>query len=587
MARQLNILLIIGAIIVCASIFFLPPLVALGVSGVAFILLLAAFNMLWRGQREPLRALRDSAAALADGDLDADIASDEDPELASIGESLNTLRHALHKKDKAAQSELQALTTQLQSRDEELEKTREEISDNKARIHELSNYDQLTSLPRRGLFIEQLGLLLSLARRENQSVAVLCIGLQNFDRLKRTLGRGTADEILQAVGERLSGCLQDRNIFGDNAGSDESLSISRLGGDEFAIAMGDLQSADEASEASDRISEVLLQPLDLQGQQVLPSPVIGIAMAPRDGWDAESLLRYAGSAKQRAVSDKRTNHVHFSADQDIDGNNELTMIAALRAALENDEFTLHYQPQVNITYGSIASAEAFLRWDHAEFGEVSPHRFVPLAEEVGLMGELGDWVIVQACKQMKEFSAQGLELPRVALNISPQQLTPEFVPRLDALLKAAELPPSALELGLPEGVLADDDGTLLDLLKALQSRGVALALENFGTTRSSLSNITRYPLDDIKIDRGFVAGCDHRDHEGQMVNAIIAMAEALDLQAVAEGVETASEYRYLAGRGVRMMRGYLFSKPVPADELARQLAAPWPYMERIQQMNSQ
>jgi EAL domain-containing protein (putative c-di-GMP-specific phosphodiesterase class I) len=267
---------------------------------------------------------------------------------------------------------------------------------------------------------------------------------------------------------------------------------------------------------------------------------------------------------------------------DTGDGEEFKLAPAIRRAMAANEFSIHYQPQINTTYGSVTSAEALLRWEHPEYGQVSPFKFVPVAEESGLIVELGNWVLLETCRQLQMFREQGLDLPRVAINVSPQQLSQDFPGQVHDALRQFGLEGSSLELGLSEDMLARDDGRALYILMELKAMGIHLSLENFGTTPSSFVYISRYPLDDIKIDRSFVAECDQREEAHKLVDAVIAMASSLGLVAVAEGVETEGEYRYLVKRGVRVMRGYLFSRPIPADELREQVGAPWHFMKRIQ-----
>jgi EAL domain-containing protein (putative c-di-GMP-specific phosphodiesterase class I) len=298
----------------------------------------------------------------------------------------------------------------------------------------------------------------------------------------------------------------------------------------------------------------------------------------------EVLLRCASTAMQHAKSTSNGNVLFYKEDMEPTDQDDFKIESELRKAIHRNELSLHYQPQVDTTDGSIICAEALLRWESRELGLVSPARFIPLAEKTGLIWELGDWVLVEACRQMKALKEQGLELPRIAINISPGQLRPEFITRVREVLLAANLSPSILELGLAEVILMDNDSDIFKFLQELKETGVYLSLDNFGTNHAPISYLGRYPLDEIKIDRSFVLNCDTRKDAAKLVKAIIAMARSLNVDTVAEGVETAGQYRFLAANGVSIMRGYLFSKPVPAAELQQLLLVPWHFMPQLQRM---
>jgi EAL domain-containing protein (putative c-di-GMP-specific phosphodiesterase class I) len=299
--------------------------------------------------------------------------------------------------------------------------------------------------------------------------------------------------------------------------------------------------------------------------------------------EVEELLRAADIALHHTEM-RDSPFLFYAEDMALTGQDDLKLEAELRKAIERNQLSLHYQPQVDTTDGSIICAEAFLRWEHPEYGQVPPARFINLAEKSGLIWELGDWVLVEVCRQMSVFREQGLELPRIAINVSPEQFKPAFVDRLIEVLGAADLSPSMLELGLSEAVLMDGDASLLSFMQKLKGAGVYLSLENFGINYAPMSYLSRVPLDEIKIDRNFIIDSDIRKEAGSLVKAIIAMAASLELPAVAEGVETAGQYRFLVENGITVMRGYLFSAPLPADELEKMLVVPWHFSGDLQRL---
>lgn len=475
--------------------------------------------------------------------------------------------------------------SELSAKDEELTKIADQVTESREQIRKLASYDRITDLPNRGLFLEHVNRLLRLADRDETHTALLCLSLVNFERIQESMGRNFGDLMLKEVAKRLVGSLRASDMLGHYVDSHQSINVSRLSGDEFAVVLNRLTSSDHAGDIAQRVAEAISRAVKIDGRELFPNPAIGIAVAPRDGNEAELLLKHASAAKHHAAASSTTNHLFYTDQMDTGDGEEFKLAPAIRKAMAANEFNIHYQPQINTTYGSITSAEAFLRWEHPEYGQVSPFKFVPIAEESGLIVELGNWVLTEACRQLKEFREQGLELPRVALNISPQQLSQEFPNQVRDALKEFELEGSSLELGLSEDILARDDGRALYILLELKAMGVHLSLENFGTTPSSFVYISRYPLDDIKIERGFVADCHQREDTHRLVDAVISMANSLGLEAVAEGVETEGEYRHLINHGVRTMRGYLFSRPIPAEELREQVGAPWHFMKKIQALD--
>lgn len=474
--------------------------------------------------------------------------------------------------------------SRLSQRELELNKATIEISSAKEQLHRLANYDSLTSLPNRHLFAEQLSVLLRQSARTAKSLAVLFLNFSNLQRVNESLGRNTGDMILKEIGKRLVNCLRTTDMLSHYEHANEALNVTRLGGGEFAVVLSQLDNVDTAALVAERILANLIEPMQLDGHELVITPIIGISVAPRDGMDVESLLKAAGTALDNAKAKSEISYLFYHETMEGSGEAELKMESELRKAIERSELRLHYQPQVDTSNGSIVCAEALLRWEHPEYGFVSPAIFIRLAEKIGLIWELGDWALVEACRQMRLLGDQGLKLSRVAINVSPQQFKPAFVSRVMEVLENSGIAPSMLELGLSEGILMDHDQNVLKFLQELKSIGVYLSLENFGTLHAPLNYLSRYPLDEIKIDRSFVANCDKRRDAARLVKAIIAMASSLGLRTVAEGVETEGEYRFLMTNGVSVMRGYLFSKPIPASELRQQLVVPWHFMSQLQRM---
>lgn len=469
--------------------------------------------------------------------------------------------------------------SQLSQREEELSRATEEISDSKERLHKLAYYDRVTELPNMALFTEQLRVLLQKSERGAGPVVLLSLNLKHFNRINDSMGRRAGDALLVEVARRLTTCLPTHN-----AGEGPGIDVARLGNDEFSIVLSRLDKPSSAGPVALQLIDALSKPAVIEGQEVVVAPSIGIAVAPDDGSDVEALLRAAVTAMHVAKKSPKGEFVFYRADMDAGDLDEIKLEAELRRAIARDQLLLHYQPQVDTGDGSIRGAEALLRWEHPEYGQVPPFRFIPLAESIGLMDELGAWVLVEACRQMKAFQAEGLELPRMAINVSRLQFGLSFTNRVKEVLQQANLDPSVLELGLSEEILMDNDSDTIRSLRELSDMGVYLSIDNFGTTAAPLSYLSQYPLNELKIDRSFVTDCDTRESNAQLVKAIIAIAKSLELSIVAEGVETQGEYQFLANHGARIMQGYLFSKPVPVDKLIPLLQVPWTYMTQIQRL---
>jgi diguanylate cyclase (GGDEF)-like protein len=476
-------------------------------------------------------------------------------------------------------------TSQLSERDEKLSKAAEEISETRSRLQRVAYYDNLTALPNRRLFTEQLDLLLELNKRNGHTLALLFLNLDNFKRINDSLGHSAGDEVLLEVAKRLIVSVRDSDAVGHYVETVQKIEVSRLGSDEFTVVLNQLDKIESAGIVAQRLLAELEKPMMVEGQELVISLSIGVSTAPDDGGSAEELLKTAGIAMHHAKESVRDKFLFYVGNMDASGAGRLTLEADLRKAVERGELELHYQPQVNTLTGAIAGAEALLRWTHPEHGAVPPSQFIPLAAEIGVISELGEWVMAQACRQMKAFDELELTLPRVAINVSAFQFTRAFPERVREILEQHELPASRLELGLSENILVDDDRTASEVLRELRKLGVYLSVDDFGTSFAPLGYLSRYSLDELRIDRSFVLDCERDDSRAKLVKAIIAMARSLELGIVAEGVETAEQYRFLIDNGADVMQGYLFSKPVPADEL-QAILAPWHFVQQLQDLQS-
>ncbi|WP_439395394.1 EAL domain-containing protein [Bradyrhizobium sp. PMVTL-01] len=421
------------------------------------------------------------------------------------------------------------------------------------KIAHMAHYDALTDLPNRTLFREQI-------ERELEKVAtgaqfaLLYIDVDEFKGINDSLGHHVGDELLKAIATRLRGCLKKGDL------------IARLGGDEFAVIQTGIQSSADVLSFVTRIYEAIRQPYHCLGHQLSTDASIGIALAPQDGADLDQLVKNADLAMYGAKAGGRRTHRFFEPEMDASAKARLTMEQDLRHALVNGGFEIHYQPLVDLRSGAVTGCEALLRWRHPERGMVSPAEFIPIAEDTGLINELGDWVLRMACNEAATWPAH----IRVAVNVSPVQLKSDTLAlRIASALAASGLDPRRLELEITEAVLIRDDEAALSILHQLRSIGVRIALDDFGTGYSSLSYLKRFPFDKIKIDRCFVADIAETSGAPVIVQAVVNIAAASSMTTVAEGVETEAQREMLRNLGCTEMQGYLFSAPKPAAEVRK------------------
>ena len=420
-------------------------------------------------------------------------------------------------------------------------------------LYRQAHYDELTELPNRQLFKDRLAREIARSGRVRESLALLYIDLDNFKRINDTLGHDSGDELLRAVARRLSVCVK------------QSDTVARLGGDEFLVIVGALQGPDEASKVAERILAELAEPLEIGAREYQARASIGIAIYPDDGTTLEELLKNADTAMYRAKEDGRGRATFFEPHMNARALERWSLETGLHRALQTRQFVLHYQPQFHLSSGALSGVEALIRW-----GQRSPAEFIPVAEDCGLIVDIGAWVLEEACGQFQRWRQTGIEVPQIGVNVSAEQLRrAEFVGSVrDALLRH-DIPPWALELELTESVLLSNDDRTARTLAELVQLGVSLALDDFGTGYSSLSYLRRYPVQVIKIDRSFVSDIPRNPDASAIAATVVAMARTLRKRTVAEGIETVAQLEYLRERGCDTGQGYLFSKALPADDLAR------------------
>lgn len=566
----------------------LPGILLVVAACLVFAVLCLALSLsLTRRITSPISRLARVADGIASGKLEEPVKVSGGGEVEEIAAILNGVITGIsnYKKEMDVDHHLLSMkveerTSQLSRRNQELNKAVEQVTRTKNRLRQMAYYDALTSLPNRRLFTEQLSLLLKLSQRNKQALALLFLDLDNFKRINDSLGHSAGDLLLREVGQRLSSCVRDSDVVAHYVDPSAKIDVSRLGGDEFTVVLNQVDKPESVALVAERLMAALAEPMLIDGHELVVTPSVGIALAPEHATDVEGLLRCADTAMYHAKATGKSAYLFYEASMEEAGLDRLTLENDLRKAMENGELELHYQPQVDTLSGNVLGAEALLRWIHPEQGMIPPFRFIPLAEEMGLIGEMGDWVIREACNQVKRFAAQDVRLPKVAVNVSALQFTGSFTRRVKAILEETQVDPSALELELTEGVVMGDTSASVQALSELKEMGVSLSIDDFGTGYSSLSYLSRFPLDELKIDRSFVIEANNSEQGASLVRAIIAMARGLGLKLVAEGVETDEQYRFMTDEGAHVIQGYMFSKPVPADELAPMLA-PWHFQDQI------
>jgi diguanylate cyclase (GGDEF)-like protein len=435
-----------------------------------------------------------------------------------------------------------------------LEEEIEEREVAEQRVAFLAYHDVLTGLPNKGLARDRLVQAVADAKRHQRHVALALLDLDHFKTVNDSLGHAIGDRLLQSVAQILGATLR------------QSDTVSRPGGDEFLMILKDLPDVDAVAPVINKVIEQLGKPLVVDGRELSISASIGIAMAPSDGEDFDTLLQRADTAMYRAKAEGRNTFRFFDDRMNAESVEKLTIRNGLRKALEEGQLILYYQPQIDLNTGRVFGAEALIRWQHPEWGLVPPGRFIPIAEESGLIVQIGDWVIEEACRQARRWLDMGFPPLTVAVNLSALQFRRGVVEQVVAgALAQAQLPAHQLELELTESVLISDVESVEARLRALKALGVKLAIDDFGTGYSSLSYLKRFSVDKLKIDQSFVRDLERHPHEVAIVRAIIQMANGLGLSTIAEGVETLQVTQSLRALGCQEAQGYWFAKPMPAQ----------------------
>lgn len=432
------------------------------------------------------------------------------------------------------------------------------------RIRQLAFYDGLTGLPNRSLLLAQADQAISQSATHGTQLAVLFVDLDRFKQVNDSLGHPAGDELLRQASARLRAQQRPTDLCG------------RLSGDEFVVVLPGC-GVEQASLYVTQLQDSLAEPLQIAGTSLSISASVGIAMFPSDGRDMETLLHRADMAMYQSKSRGRGSFSVFSNEMDTLAQERLALETALRDALRYGQLQLHYQPQIELSSGNLYGVEALARWRHPEWGDIPPSRFIPLAEECGLIADLGRWALREACRQLSEWRAAGLDIPSVSVNMSPTSFHNLALPRMIAhTLQDNALSPHDLTLELTEDVLLDTNPSTMQTIGQVHAQGVRLSMDDFGTGYSSLSYLRRLPVSELKLDRSFVADLEHDDTSRALSNAILGIGTSLRLTVVAEGVETSTQRDMLQEQGYPVAQGFLFSRPLSPDALAQWLRSQRP-----------
>ncbi len=436
------------------------------------------------------------------------------------------------------------------------------MKESERQLLHLAHHDPLTGLPNRLLFSARLEHALQQARRIPATIGLLFLDLDRFKNVNDSLGHALGDELLTQAAHRLRSCIRQQDT------------VARLGGDEFIVILQSLADARDAGAVAEKILEALQQPFALTGHEVTVTASIGISLHPNDGEEGDTLLRNADAAMYRAKELGSNGYAYYTPELTAIVRERFDLENNLRRALERDEFELFFQAQVSAADGRIVGAEALLRWRHNELGLVTPEKFIALAEETGLIRPIGEWVLRSACRQARQWRSWGLPKIRLAVNLSGQQITPEFInDKLEQLLAEAQLEPSSLELEITESFVMKHPEQAVQVLDRLGTLGISLAIDDFGSGYSSLGYLKRLPVHKLKIDQSLVRDIPSDPNDEAIARAVIALGHSLGLTVIAEGVENELQGEFLRSEGCDEFQGFFYGRPVPADEFAALLRA--------------
>jgi len=422
-------------------------------------------------------------------------------------------------------------------------------------------HDLLTKLPNRALLRDRLSLAISQAKREDEKLAVMFLDLDRFKNINDSLGHMIGDELLQMVSMRLKECIRAADT------------LARFGGDEFTLMLPKLHNGrEDAIKLAEKITNTLKQPFIVDGHELYVSASIGIALYPQDGTNIDTLIKHADVAMYHVKGQGKNGYQFYSNEMNVPYMEKLSLDTGIHRALDNNEFSMVYQPQVNLRTGEIVGVEALLRWEHPEHGAISPSEFIPFAEESGLIIDIGYWVVKTACAELSRWRTAGLPEIRMSINISARQLMEDnIVKNIINIMKDYDVPGSCIELEITENAIMDDMDSIIRKLQELSSHDITIAIDDFGTGYSSLSYLHKLPIHTLKIDRTFLKESRINKGDNTIINTIVAMAKGLSLNVIAEGVESQAQLEYLREIDCSEAQGFLFGKPLPSEVISQLL----------------
>jgi diguanylate cyclase (GGDEF)-like protein len=440
------------------------------------------------------------------------------------------------------------------------ETARKEAED---RVHYLAHHDPLTGLPNRALFADRLGQAILHAKRRRRKATVVFLDLDRFKLVNDSLGHLVGDEVLKIAADRMTGCLRATDT------------VARLGGDEFVILLSDPPLAGKGiAQIIEKVRTSIAKPIEISAQRFRVTASIGIASYPTDGHDPETLMANADAAMYYAKEVGRDNYQFYTPALSVSATERLSLAEDMRRALANDEFVLHYQPQIDLQNDRIFAVEALVRWQHPILGLLQPGEFIPLAEETGLIVPIGRWVLETACAQAAQWQRDGMLPITVSVNVSARQFADrDLVAHVKVALEKSGLDPKYLDIELTESMIMQDLHRGILTMTELEALGTKLSIDDFGTGYSSLSALKSFPITRLKIDQSFIKGLSSGDDDDRAIAAaVISLGQKLNLRVIAEGVETEQQLAFLQQNGCDEVQGFHFSKPVRPDEIAKMLA---------------
>ncbi len=470
----------------------------------------------------------------------------------SFKELLTAIDQAYDFKDK----EMRLLERTIDMNSQELNAANKLLKKQNKEISQLATIDALTGLPNRHVYNSKIDLALKRARRHKRIFAIMFIDVDRFKIINDSLGHHIGDLLLKEVAARLKPCVRQTDT------------VARIGGDEFTILLDEINDIKDTSRVANKILEELSHPFNLDGHELMVTASIGISSYPSDGSNLVELFKNADNAMYHAKEFGRNNFQLYHSSMGKKAAEHQVLESRLRRAVDRNEFVLHYQPQIDLSSGRICGLEALIRWNSPESGLVMPLDFISMAEETGLIITIGEWVLHSACLQNKAWQNLGLEKIRVAVNVSLRQLqNPNFIPCIDSALAVSGLEPEFLEIELTESSVMQKSIFSMNVLEQLRSRGIYLSIDDFGTGYSSLSHLKQFPINKLKIDRSFVLDIEDSSDARAIIEAIIAMSHSLNLDVIAEGVETHTQLDFLSEKKCNLVQGYLLSRPMTAADV--------------------